>query len=116
MQGARKVTTMKLWTAQAISKNASKTSPAIDLRQLINNHKFSCHAIIAGTGQVDIAVQYCSTVDGTYIEDSTLIADDQAAGSIFVSFDPVLAPFIKIKVTENNTNPITSLDLWLNIG
>lgn len=116
MQGARRVTTMKLWSSEAIAKNANVTSPAIDLRQIINNHKFACHGIVAGTGNVDISVLYCSTEDGTYIADSTLIADDQAAGSFYVAFDPVLAPFIKIKVAENNANPITSLDLWISVG
>lgn len=116
MQGSRQITTMKIFDGEAIAKNESATSPAIDLREITQNWKFSLHAIIAGTGQLDIAVLTCSTKDGTYVEDSTLLADDQAAGTIFVAVDPVLAPFIKIKATENNTNPITSLTAWLNIA
>ena len=116
MQGATVVKTMKLWDGQAIAPNENVVSPAIDLRQIINNHKFSLHAIIAGDGQLDISVEYCSTKDGTYIADSNLIADNQVVGSIFVSFDPVIAPFIRIRATENNTGAITSLTAWLNIG
>lgn len=116
MLGSRQITAMQLWKAQAISQNESVTSPAIDLREIINNHKFSLHAIVAGAGNVDMSVLYCSTKDGTYIAESTLIATAQAAGSIFKSFDPVLAPFIKVKVLEKNAGAITSLDLWLNIG
>ena len=116
MVGSRKITTIKLFDGKAIAQNESETSVAIDLREIVDLYKFSFHAIVEGAGQLDISVLTCSEKDGTYIADSTLIADDQSAGSIFASFDPVLTPFMKIKATENNYGAITSLDLWLNIA
>lgn len=118
MYGQRPITTLRLWSAKTISKNAAATSGAIDLRQIAQNGPFSLHYILAGTGTVKITYSVCSTVDGTYLTPSTandITASAVGAGSDFLSFQPELAPFMKIVVTEQNVNPITSLDLWLNV-
>jgi len=116
MLGSRQITTFELWKLKAIAQQGTLTSPVIDLREIVGLYKFSAHGIVAGTGNVDIEAQYCSTKDRTFVSESTLIADDQAAGTFFADFSPDLTPFMKIKVTENNGGPITALSLWLNIA
>lgn len=117
MRGMNPITTMKLFDAVAIAKNANTTSVAIDLRNITPNGKFSVHYIMAGTGTMKLEYLMCATEDGTYLEPSNAsdIVAAASAGSDILTLEPELSPFMKIKATENNVNPITSLTLWINI-
>lgn len=118
MQNQRPITTMQLFDTVAIAKNANTSSVAIDLRSIAADGIFSVHSIMAGTGTLKLEYRLSSTEDGTYVEPSgasDIIAAQAAGTTGFYDFDPELAPWIKIKATENNVNPITSLTLWINI-
>lgn len=118
MQNLRPITTMKLFNAEAIAKNASATSVSIDLRSIAADGIFSVHSIMAGSGTLKLEYLLSSTENGTYVEPagaSDIVAAQASGTTGFYDFDPELAPFLKIKATENNVNPITSLDLWINI-
>lgn len=102
-------------TGGAISKNSDITSDLIDLTGMRLEASFALHTIHAG-GDITVTVQVCSTKTGTFMEVTTpvQIVADFAAGSGYWSFSPPVAPYMKLKFAENNTNPVTSMDAWLN--
>lgn len=111
-----RIHTTKLFDAIAIAKNGSATSVAVCLEDICPNGVFSVQSTMAGTGTLKLEYLISSTLNGTYVAGGTAIVAAQGAGTnLFYTLDPTLAPFIKIKATENDVNPITSLDLWLNI-
>jgi hypothetical protein len=110
--------TMRLFTAEALTKAGTVSSVVIDLRDVTKTNEFSLQSDIAGLGTVLIEYLLSSTKDGTFStpEDAIDIATAQPAGTNrFYDFDPELSPWMKIKVTENNVGTITSLDLWINM-
>lgn len=109
---------MRLFTAESLAKGGTLTSVVIDLTEIAQNNTFSLESVIAGLGTLKITYLLSSTRGGTYTtpEDAINIATAQPAGTTnFYDFDPELAPFMKIKVEENNIGTITSLDLWINM-
>lgn len=104
-------------TDGAITKNAAIRSEIIDLRKKEISGYFSLHTIHVG-GTLTITIEVCSTKDGTFVAPTTAITIGtaaSAAGTYFVSFEPPLAPFMKIVFTETDTANCTSLNAWLNI-
>jgi hypothetical protein len=111
-----RIQTIKLFDAEAISKNGNTLSAQFDRREVSERNLFSVHYIFTGSGQLKFEYLLCSTPDGTYLEPggASDIAQGLSAGSDIITFAPVLAPFLKIKATEENVNSITSLTLWIN--
>lgn len=112
------ITTFELYSGVngAISQNSSITSDSIDLQKMGIDGYFALHTIHVG-GTLTATVLVCSTAGGTYVAPTTAITilNDVAAGTYYVSFEPPLAPFMKIKFTEGNTAATTSLKAWLNV-
>ena len=111
-----RIQTIKLFDAEAILKNGNSLSAPFDRRDVTGLGLFSVHYIFAGTGQLKLEYLLCSTSGGTYLEPggASDIAQGLSAGSHIITFAPELAPFLKIKATEENVNPVTSLTLWIN--
>jgi hypothetical protein len=116
MYNTRPITTLSLWTDKPIAKAGVLTSVSITLLEAAWNGVFTLHYIMTGTGNVTITYTVCSTSDGTFLTPgaASAIGTALAAGSDVKSFSPLLAPYMKIVVTENNANPITGLTVWLN--
>jgi hypothetical protein len=118
MQNNRPVTSIQLFTAEAITKNTAETSVAIDMRALSGNGVFSAHVVSAGAASsLTLTYSLCHTEDGTYVTPSTAVAicTAFAPGSDIFSFEPELAKYMKIIATENNGGAITSLDLIISM-
>ena len=89
---------------EVLLASGTADSPAIDLRQIISNYRFSVDYTITGTGTVKIEYLLCATKDGTYVDIGTDLGATLAAGSSFLAFasgEPHLAPFMKIRITED---------------
>ena len=116
MNGLRPISTMKLFTAQALDQEGTIDSVAVDLREIDQNHIFAISYVGAGAGTVKVEYLAGPTADGVFTEPtgaSDVVA--AATGTANVSFSPILTPFIKIRLTENNVGTITSFDLWLHV-
>lgn len=111
------IKTIQLFSAQAITQNNNVSSVDVDLRKLCPNYQFSVGYVFTGTGTLKLEYLVASKKDGTFAEPAGAsdIAAALTAGNGTISFSPVLAPFLKIKATENNVGAITALDLWLNV-
>ncbi len=116
------ITTFKLFTGTSIAASGSLASEAVDLRRCAPNGVFSVYFIITGDGTAKIEYLLCPTENGAYIEPSTDIASSQtktsgpdANGINLVSFNPELAPFMKIKITETGASSAITPNLWLNV-
>ena len=116
MKGQRPITTMKIFDAEALALSGTKTSGAIDLREIAQDYDFSIEYIITGSGTITIEYLLCSTLDGTYIDAGTnlLTAGTGASLVAFTSGEPELAPFMKIKITETGTDTAI-VTVYLNI-
>lgn len=103
---------MKAFTllfSEAIAQNGNVTVPAttvpgIDLREVAIDGIFSIYLVSVGSGV--IKVEYLESHEGsTYLEPAS--ADDIVTGftatSGIYSFEPELAPYMRLKVTEDNT-------------
>ena len=118
MLSSRPITTMKLFDGESLSASASATSVAVDLRQIAQNYNFSVEYTITGSGTAKIEYLLCSTKGGTYIDAGADIGATLGAGSDILPFgsgDPELAPFMKIKITEDGGANSVSVTLYLNI-
>lgn len=108
--------------ARTITKNTSVTSGAIPLMEIAQNGIFSLEYLITGDGTVKIEYLLCSTEHGTYIEPSTatdiasgLTKTSGSSGQDIISFNPEMAPWLKLKVTETGTSENAVVTLILNI-
>lgn len=117
MKGARPISTMKLFDAAALAQAGTSTSVAIDLREIDQNHTFALSYTIVGAGTVKMEYHAAPEKDGVYVEPSAAsdIVAAAAVGSNTLAFSPVLTPFMKIKLTENNVGTITSITVWIHI-
>jgi len=118
MLGQRPIITMKLFDAEILLKTVTVSSEPIDLREIAQNRNFSVEYTITGTGTVLIEYLVCSTIDGTYRDVGTDIGATLAAGHDilpFASGEPQLAPFMKIRITEDGTAQTAVVTLYLNI-
>lgn len=112
----QQITTQQLFSAQAISQAGNVLSQPIDLREIDVDGDFSIGYTISGAGTVKLEYLVSPTKDGIYLE-PTGASDIAAAatGSANVAFTPEVAPWMKIKATENNVGAISSLSAWLNV-
>lgn len=117
------ITTRKLFIGTSIAASGNLVSEVVDLRRCAPNGVFSVYFIITGDGTAKIEYLVCSEENGAYIEPST--ATDIATGQTktsgpgsngvnFVSFEPELTPFLKIKITETGAANAITPNLWLN--
>lgn len=111
------VKTMELFRGAngAIVQNATLTSDALDMRNLKMDGYFSLHMISTG-GTITVTVLVCSTKNGTFVAPTTAVTvlSAKAAGTYFESFDPPVAPFMKLLFTETDVAAVTAMDAWLN--
>ncbi len=117
MKQRRPITTMKLFDGEALAAGGSADSVAVDLRDIAQNRAFSVFYTVAGSGTVKLEYLVSAEKDGAYVEPSGAsdIGATLAAGSDVLGFSPELAPFLKIRATEDGgLNPAT-LTLWLNV-
>lgn len=101
--------TFTLLVAETIDQNGNVTAPAttvpgINLRREADDGIFSICLVSTGTGV--IKVEYLLSHDGsTFLEPAS--ADDIITGftatSGIYSFQPEIAPYMRLKVTEDNT-------------
>jgi len=118
MKGQRPITTIKLFSAKALAKSGTADSEPVDLREMAQNYDFSVEYTTTGTGTTKIEYLLCSTKDGTYIDAGTDIGATLAAGHDilpFASGEPELAPFMKIRITEDGTENPVAVTLYLNV-
>jgi len=108
--------------ARTITKNTSVTSGAFDLKEVAQDGIFSIEYLITGDGTVKIEYLLCSTATGTFVEPSTavdiasgLTKTSGTSGQDIITFNPELAPFMKLKVTETGTSSDAVVTLKLNI-
>ena len=111
----RQMNSIKLFDAETITASGSKTSEAVKVDRA--DGVFSFYESITGDGTIKI--EYLVSVDGTnFVTPSTAseIATSQTKASgtsgkdviAFASGHPILAPYIKIKVTETGgVNSVT---------
>jgi len=118
MLGQRPITTMKLFDAEALDASGTASSEPVDLREIAQNRNFSVEYTTTGTGTTLIEYLVCSTLGGTYRDVGTDIGATLAAGHDilpFASGEPQLAPFIKIRITEDGDANAVVVTLHLNI-
>lgn len=94
--------TFDLFSAEAIVASANALSDGFDIRAKAPNDKFVIHYTITGTGILKLEYLLAYYSNGTYITpaDALDIGTGLLAGSDFIEFSPILAPFIKIRATE----------------
>lgn len=118
------ITVQKLFIGTSIAASGSLTSAIVDLRNAAANGLFSVYFVITGDGTAKIEYLLCSTEEGTFIEPSTAsdIATGQTKtsgpgsdGKSLVAFEPELAPFLRIKITETGASSAITPNLWLNV-
>lgn len=121
-KGLRPITCYHLWTANSIAAGQNESTVAIDLREVAQDGIFSVLYTISGTGTAKLEYTVCATNDGTFVEPSgaadigsSLTASSGTSGVDLVSFEPELAPFMKIKATETGSSNAVVVDLWLFI-
>jgi hypothetical protein len=108
--------------ARTITKNTSVTSGAIPLGEIAQNGIFSLEYLITGDGTIKIEYLLCSTKDGTYVEPTSavdiasgLTKNSGTSGHDIISFEPEMAPWMKLKVTETGTSSDAVVTLILNV-
>ena len=115
---------MKLWSAEAITKNTSATSAAIDLDKFRVNGLFSLQVELTGdgTGKFEYLL---SNNEADFLEPSSAV--DIAAGFLktsgpggdgkdIFSFHPEYTRFMKIKATETGNANDIAVSAWLALG
>ena len=118
MLNARPITTIKLFDAKDLIASATVDSEPVDLGQLAQNYNFSVEYTTTGTGTTKIEYLLCSTIDGTYRNVGTDIGATLAAGHDILPFaanQPQLAPFMKIRITEDGGVNAVAVTLYLNV-
>jgi hypothetical protein len=110
------ISTQKVFSSQAISQAGVVLSAPIDLREIDVDGDFSLFYGTTGAGTVKLEYVLSPEKDGIYIEPtgaSDIVA--AATGSGRAAFTPEVAPWMKIRATENNVGAITALDVWVNV-
>jgi hypothetical protein len=120
MFNQRPVVEHKLWVANSITKNTNESTTAVDLRQIAQDGTFSIKYTVTGDGTCKFEYTVCDTIDGTYLEPSgasdiasSITSSSGTSGTDWVSFSPILAPFMKIKCTETGTSNAVVVTLSL---
>ena len=117
MLNIRPITTMKLFDAESILASQVANSVIIDLRQIAQNGYFSIFYTITGSGTIKLEYNLAAERGGTFVEPAAAsdIGNTLAVGSGLKGFTPELAPFMKIKATEDGTSNTAILTAWINI-
>lgn len=109
-----KIEIYELFAAEALLASGTSTSGAVNLHQ--RSGYFSIFFTITGTGAAKF--EYLISHDNvTFVEPASAsdIATGKTAGSDAVSFAPVLAPYIKIRVTETGGAQAIGVTLTLAV-
>jgi hypothetical protein len=108
--------------ARSIAASQSAISVAFDLRQVAQEGIFSIDYTITGSGTAKIEYLLCATAGGTFVEPSAaadiasgLTSTSGTSGRDLITFEPEMAPFMKIKVTETGGAQAVVPTLWLNV-
>ncbi|OEU68462.1 MAG: hypothetical protein BBJ57_07230 [Desulfobacterales bacterium PC51MH44] len=118
MFNQRPMSLTKAFEGEVLIASGTADSEPIDLREIAQNFNFSVHYIITGTGTLKIEYLICSTKDGTYLDIGTDIGATLGAGSSILPFaadEPVLAPWMKIRITEDGGANGVTVDVNLNV-
>lgn len=117
MLSIRPITTVKVFDGLDLGEGANSSSPAIDLREVAQNGIFTLFYTLTGNGTCKFEFLLGQTVAGTFVtpSESDEIATGLTVGSDLISFSPLLAPFIKIKVTETGGADHVGVNAWLNM-
>ena len=113
----RIIMTAKMFDGEVLAASGTADSPAIDLRDLSLSWRFSLHYITVGSGTLKIEYLLAETKAGTYYNIGTDLGATLAAGNGFLNFaagEPYLAPFMKIRITEDGTTDGITVTVNLN--
>jgi len=114
----RIIMTTKMFDEEVLAASGTADSPALDLRNLSLSWRFSLQYITVGTGTLKIEYLLALTKTGTYYNIGTDIGATLAAGNGFLNFasgEPYLAPFMKIRITEDGGANGVTVTVNLNI-
>ena len=106
-----------VFSASALTQNTSLTSEAIDLNLYKPQGYFSAQVTTAGAGTVK--VEYLLSNDGTTYTTPTGASDvvtAHTAGTDNYKIEPMVAQYMKIKITETNVGAITSFSITLAVS
>jgi len=110
--------TTLVFSASSIAGSGTITSGLINLDELRPEGYFTIKLTSAGAGST-IKAEYlvCDTRGGTYYEPSgaTDIVAAHAVGTTIYSFTPPVAKYMKIKLTENTGNDVSSFAVVLTV-
>jgi len=113
--GIRVIGSGSVFSDTAISKNGSINGNKIDLLSYRPIGYFSVRLTTVGAGQVDLTYEVSDdgvtwytpvNFDQTSVQD---VCTAHVAGSKVYPFYPVLAPYVRLVATEDNTGSITSI-------
>jgi len=108
----------KVFSAEALTTSGTATSTILDLGSKVQNGFFGCHYTKTGSGVVKVEYELSDDYKGTFLTPSTAvdIVSAIAAGtqSDIVSFEPEVARFMKITLTEDGTNTAV-ITMWIAI-
>lgn len=109
---------IKVLDAVAITGSGNSLSDAIELNLYRPTGFFSIQITTAGAGST-VKIEYLLSMDGTVYSDcGTDIKTGFAPGTNIFDFpagEPSVAPFMKLKVSEETGNNITSCTLLLSV-
>lgn len=111
MSGQRPISTITTQDNVGIAQNGSDTSKAIDLTTKAADGVFSLQVVIgAASTSTSVTITYLLSNNGTsFVAGASAIATtvDVSSGlDALYSFEPKLAKWIKIVVTENNIGTV----------
>lgn len=122
MNNFRPIVYYDLWTSNSIAAGQNESTVAIDLRKIAQDGTFSIKYTVTGTGTCKFEYVLCDTASGTFVEPSgasdiasSITAASGTSGTDWVSFDPIIAPFMKIKCTETGSSNAVVVTLKLFI-
>lgn len=109
-----------VFSASTISGSGNITSNAVNLNRfkLPVSGFFSVEVVHAGAASV-LTVEYLVSFDGTNFltpSEASEIKTAKAVGRDIYSFEPVLAPYMQIKLTETAGNAVTSFSAKLAVN
>jgi len=108
---------LRLFEREVLAASGNADSVAVNVGKILSNYDFSVEYFVDGSGSIKIEYLLCSTEDGTYINTGTDIGTTLTGHDIlsFSSGEPELAPFMKIRITEDGGANAVAVTLYLNI-